>query len=89
MGFVSCWREDLAQGIDEFHSSHPLVDGEVDFAREVVEVLDEGGEDLTVAVADVGADVVDYLLRDGIHVEFLFASHLDWLVWSGLVWCGG
>ena len=50
---------DAAELVDELDTSHPLVNGELDLAAEVVDVLDQGAEHLAVPWRGVGAHVVD------------------------------
>lgn len=56
---------DGAHGVDVLHAGVPLVDGELDLARKVVDVADEGAEDLAVAGGGFGAHCVDYAGREG------------------------
>ena len=50
---------DAANGVDELDTGHPLVNGEFDLTGEVVEVTDQGAEDLAVAGGSIGAHVVN------------------------------
>jgi len=50
---------DAAHGVDEVDGGHPLVDAELNFAGEVVEVADQGAEHLAVPWRGLGAHVVD------------------------------
>lgn len=50
---------DAANSVDEVDASHPLVNGELNLAGEVVEVTDQGAEHLAVPRGGLGAHVVD------------------------------
>ena len=62
VGFVSCAVGLLVDGSDSIHevyTGHPLVNGELDLAGEVVEMADQGAEDLAVPGGCLGPHVVD------------------------------
>lgn len=50
---------DAAELVDKLDAGHPLVNGELDLAAEVVDVLDQGAEHLAVPWRGLGAHVVD------------------------------
>ena len=52
----------LPNGIDKVYAGHPLVIGQLDLARKVVQVTDQAAEDLAVAGRDVGAHGVEDVL---------------------------
>src|SRR4051812_17544883 len=52
---------DLAQGVDELDTLHPLVDGELGLASKVVDVADQSTKDLAVAGSGVGTHALNHL----------------------------
>lgn len=64
MGFVARLGRNLAHGIDKVHARHPLVHRQLDLARKVVQVPQQGGHDLAVAGRHVGTHGVDDALRE-------------------------
>lgn len=50
--------------IKQLHASHPLVDGELVLASEVVDMLDETGHQLTEARVGVGAHRLDDIVGE-------------------------
>ena len=64
LALVADWGGDLADAVHEVHAGHPLVDGELNLAGEVVEVADEGGHDLALAGWGGWADGVDDMLGE-------------------------
>lgn len=59
MALVPDGCADLADGVDEVHAQHPLVDGQLGLSRKVVDVLDERAEDESLAISGLGANGVD------------------------------
>lgn len=57
--FVAGGGRGLADEVDELDAGHPLVDGELDLAGEVVEVADQRGHDDAEARVSLGAHGVD------------------------------
>jgi hypothetical protein len=64
VGLVPGLVGDLAEGVDEVNSSHPLVHGELNLASEVVEMTNEGGKDLPVSGGHLGTHCVDDILGE-------------------------
>ena len=69
---------DAANLVDELDTGHPLVDGELNLASEVVDVTDHGTKNLTVARSGVGAHAINDLLGE-VRVESVRGGHLDGL----------
>ena len=46
---------DLADRVHEAHTGHPLIRSELNLAGKIVQVLEQGGENLPVAWRDIGA----------------------------------
>ena len=59
VGFVAGGGRGLANQVDELDTGHPLVDGELDLAGEVVEVADQRGHDDAEAGVRLGTHGVD------------------------------
>jgi hypothetical protein len=72
---VSDWRTDLTDRIEEFDTHHPLVDGELDLASEIVHMLDQAAQDDSIAVCASGTDGVQDVLGE-VGVESGWLSHV-------------
>ena len=46
MGFVACRRRDLTNAVDPVRAGHPLIGLELYLADKVMQMCEEGGEDL-------------------------------------------
>lgn len=66
----------LADGVDIVDTDDPLVLGELDLTAEVVQVLDEGGEDLSVAGLGLGAHEIDDMLGE-VGVVLVVGGHCE------------
>lgn len=53
---------DLAEGVDELDTLHPLVDGKLDLASKVVDVANQSTQDLAVARGGVGTHTLNDIL---------------------------
>lgn len=59
MSFVSNWGAGLSDRVDKLHSHHPLVDGQLNFAGEFVDVSDEGTKDFSASGISRGTNGID------------------------------
>ena len=64
MRLIASLGRALAHSVDEVHTGHPLVVGELDLARKVVEVPEEAAEELAIARSDVGTHSVNDMLGE-------------------------
>lgn len=76
---------DLAKGVDELDTLHPLVDGELDLTSKVVDVADQSTENLAVAGGGGGTHALNDILGEvGVEtVSGLVGGHCEgcgWLV---------
>lgn len=68
----------MSDRVDELYSHHPLIRGELNFACEVMNVLDERAKDLTASWVGLGTDGVDAMLGE-VGIE---SRHGDGGVWG-------
>ena len=67
---------DGADLVDELDTGHPLIDGELDLAREVVDVLDQSTHNLTVTRSGLGTHAINDSLGE-VGVESVRSGHGD------------
>lgn len=53
----------LSGRVDQLHTSHPLIDSEIDFSRKVVNVASKSSHDLSQSWISLGAHGIDDRLR--------------------------
>ena len=80
MSFISDWSAGLSDRVDELDSHHPLIWSELNFAREVMDVLNERAKDFTASWVGLGTDGVNAMLGE-VGIE---SRHDD-----GGIWCLG
>lgn len=68
---------DAADLVDELDTGHPLIDGELNLASEVVDVTDQSTKNLAVARSGVGTHAIDDTVSE-VGVESV-GGHLDCL----------
>ena len=74
MAFVANGCADLTNGVDEFHTEHPLGRGELDLTRKVVDVLDQRSQNHASTLGGLGTHGVD---NAGSEVRVELARHCD------------
>ncbi len=84
LALVTGWRGDLADGVDEVDAGHPLIDGELRLAEEVMEVAGERAHDVASAGVGLWADGINDMLGE-VWVETRLL--LEIWVGSGLCLC--
>lgn len=76
MAFIANGGADLANGVDELDTEHPLGRGELDLAGKLVDVLDQRTKDDASALRRLGAHGVDHIGRE-VRVERASGRHGD------------
>ena len=64
LSLVSAVIAHLASPVDQVDTLHPLIDGEVDLAREIVEMADQRADDLARARRGLWARRIDDILGE-------------------------
>lgn len=59
MAFVANRSADLADGVDEFNTQHPLGRGKLYLTSKVMDVLDERAQDDTSTLGSLGSHCID------------------------------
>ena len=54
----------MSDRVDELYSQHPLVNSELNFTGEVVDVLDETADDFSASWVSRGTDGIDAMLSE-------------------------
>lgn len=74
MAFIADGRADLADGIDEFDTQHPLGRGEFDLARKVMDVFNQRAQDYASALGGLGPHRIDDIGSE-VGVELALGGH--------------
>lgn len=59
VAFIADGRADLADGVDELNTHHPLSRSQLDLTGKLMDVLDQSAQEETSALRHVGAHGVD------------------------------
>jgi hypothetical protein len=79
VAFVTDRSADLADGVDELDSEHPLGGGELDLASKVVDVLDQRAQDHARTLVGLGAHGIDHVGSE-VGVEARIGRHFVCMV---------
>ena len=70
MHLISNRSTDLADGVQEVNARHPFFSGKLDFPSKVVDVSEQGSEDLAIPGSDIGTHGINDMLGEvGIELD--------------------